>query len=117
MFIDETTFKKRYTIEQRVKQVKKVRHSHPDKYPIIVTVINSSLSLDNNKFLVSGAMTIGSFLEQIRERSSNKSTIGLFLCIKNILIKPTSTIKELYNEYKDPDEYLYMTVKAENTFG
>ncbi len=118
MFVDEITFKKRYTVEQRLKQVKKVRTTHPDKYPVIVTIKNNSLTLDNNKFLVSGLMMVGNFLENIRDRSSEKkSTTGLFLCINNVLLKPTTLIKELYAEYKDIDDYLYMTVQAENTFG
>ena len=113
-------FKKKFTLEQRTAESKKILVKYPDKIPIIVE--NSKKStlkpMTKNKFLVPNDLTLGQFLVIIRKRIDLDSKDSLFTFINDKILPPTSAkVSTLYYDHKDEDGFLYMTYCNENTFG
>jgi len=87
-----------------------IKESHPDKVPIVVKTLK-------NKFLVSKDVSFGQFVFVIRKYISMKPEEAIFLFIKNKLVPSTMLMRDIYNEYKSPDGFVYVTYSKENTFG
>jgi GABA(A) receptor-associated protein len=113
-------FKLEHSFEVRKKEADRIRHKYPTKVPIIIEKsTNSQLQdLNNNKHIINESITIGQILYFIRKKISIDSSQSIFLFINNIHIPMTSdTIGKVYNQYKDDDNFLYITYAPENTFG
>lgn len=113
-------FQKKFTLEKRITESKKIREKYEDKIPIIVekSKEGSLPKIDKCKFLVSSEMTLGQFIFVIRKRIKLKETEAIFLFINNSILPPTSTtLKELYEEHKNDDGFLYISYCNENVFG
>jgi GABA(A) receptor-associated protein len=112
-------FKKKNSIDKRIKESNKIRAKYEDRIPIIVEKSSKSKlqDIDKNKFLVPETLTIGQFLYIIRKRVKLNSNDALFIFINNILPCTSSCISNIYNEHKDTDGFLYIQYTEESTFG
>ena len=98
-----------------IKDVSKLLIKYPNKIPI---VLHSKIEdINNKKLLVTKSHTIGAFLFIIRKFTSLNSSQAIFIMCDNILLCSSTTLEDIYNEYKKPDELLYLNVSLENTFG
>ena len=110
---------------------KNILTKYPDKCPIYLT-FDSKLKLRQktgtnfNKYIINNNLTIGQYMQVLRKRVElgDKLALTLFINIyKNdkltntILPTLTMSVEQAYNDYKDEDGFLYMTLVAENTFG
>jgi GABA(A) receptor-associated protein len=128
------SFKKRFSVEARLKESTRIRKHYPDKTPIIcesTTVAEGSwkpsalISNAENvktKYIVPGTLTSAEFINVLRKKMNITSDVAicLYVCIPNGGTTITSGLREmrdLYDEYADPDGMLYFIYGAENTFG
>jgi GABA(A) receptor-associated protein len=87
---------------------------YPDRIPIIVS---GKPSIDKNKYLVPDSITFGEFISIVRKRIKINSHQALFAFINNALPPVGMNIRDLYNECKSEDGFLYVKYQFENTFG
>ena len=114
------TFQSKYSFEQRSKESSRIIEKYPEKVPIICEKYSkdkSTYTIDKNKFLAGGDLTMGQFVYVIRKRIKIKSTEGLYLFIDNTLLPNTELLSNIYNKYKADDGFLYVQFSLENTFG
>jgi len=116
------SFKSKYPHNRRLAEALRVISKHPDKIPVICEPLNPQTpNINRSKYLVSGEVTVGQLLHIIRPRIENliNQNHALFLFVSNKSIIPaiSSTINDLYDQYKDMDGFLYINYSLENTFG
>lgn len=112
-FKDSSSFEKRKALSTDL-QLK-----YPDRIPIIVEPApNCRLPpLDKKKFLAPEEITVGKFVFEIRKHVKLDRAQAIFLFVDNSIPLISQTIGGLYEKYKDPDGFLYLTYSGENTFG
>ena len=129
--------------EKRAAEAKRILTKYPDRIPVIVekSVRSTLPEIDKKKFLVPGSMLCGEFKYIIHKHLQSQLSSGaeflsaeqtLYLFVKNtpprtgmstfiIILRYCILIgalmSELYEAFKDPDGFLYMTYSAENTLG
>lgn len=115
-------FKKEYTLEQRKQESDRIKSKYPDRVPVIAEVndVKTLNSLDKSKYLVPSDLTIGQLQFVLRKRIKLPANQAMFLFVgcKNTTNPSTaSLLSTLYDECKDEDGFLYVTISSENTFG
>jgi GABA(A) receptor-associated protein len=93
----------------------------PDRIPIICEKSKSSSNnthvIDKTKYLVPNDLTMGQFIYVIRKRLKLNSGIALYLFVDGIIPSANSFLINIYETYKDVDNFLYIYYSFENTFG
>lgn len=108
--IHNLKFEERLSISTNIKQ------KYPDRIPIIVNT--TDFVMDKYKFLSPANINIHKLLISIRKSIQKLNpNEALFLLINNTIPNNTSLISELYNEYKNNDGFLYITITKESVFG
>ena len=113
-------FKKQHKLKDRKHESAKVISKYEDRIPVIVTKDPKSKlkSIDKNKFLTPGDLSLGQFLYVIRKRLELSETETLYVFVNESVLAPTSqNMNQLYNSYKDEDGFLYLMYCSENVFG
>ncbi len=115
-------FKSQHTFESRFQESLKIMTKYPDRIPIICEKLNEKKNqdiptLDKTKYLVPNDLTISQFLFVIRNRMKLPAEKGIFLFLGNTIPPSSAMIRNLYEQYKDPDGFLYITYSGENVFG
>ncbi len=115
-------YQQRYTFEERSTESLRIIERYPDRIPIIVekssTCGDDIPEIDKNKFLVPTDLTIGQFLYVIRRRIRLSPIKALYLLTLNGTAPSSSQfIKNIYDQHKDPDHFLYFEYSGENAFG
>jgi GABA(A) receptor-associated protein len=115
----QNDFKKQYSLEQRREEAVRIKNKYSDRIPVIVEkAIESKIQdLDKRKFLVPGELTLGQFVYVIRKRIKLNPNESIFLFVNDVLPSGTTMMSQLYENYKDEDEFLYIKYSGENTFG
>lgn len=128
------SFKKRFAVEARLRESTRIRKNYPDKTPIICESVAiaegtwklpSLLSTEDNvktKYIVPNTLTSAEFINILRKKLKITPDVAicLYVCIPGGSTTITSGLREmrdLYDEYADPDGMLYFMYGAENTFG
>jgi len=110
-------------LEQRLNESNKIRNKYPDMIPVIAmsdptqVKIGVLPQLEKNKFLVPKDITLGAFIFIIRKRLKLKPDAALFCFIKDSILPTGSLMSMIYDEYKSEDNFLYLTITTESTFG
>jgi GABA(A) receptor-associated protein len=128
-------YKNENSLEKRREESEKVIKKFPDTCPVIIESNKKKFKLDKKKFVVPNELTIAQLITKIRKRLETdsiekaekegknakptfKNTEALYFLVNNNTLVPSGkTIKEIYEEYKDIDGFLYILVQGENTFG
>lgn len=113
-------FRERHTFERREELCKKMMEKHPDRIPVIVEKFSGDKNLpffSKHRYMVLPNSTIGQLTFIVRESVQLKSFLTIFMFINNILPPHNIKMNELYNLYKEPDGFLYITVSSESAFG
>jgi len=114
-------FKHEYKFEDRLFEANRVLLKYPDRIPIICEPSSSRKNdypiIDKRKYLAPKDLTIGQFLYTIRKRLHLPPEKALFLFVNNFIPSTSSLIGDIYNMYKDNDNYLYISYAQENVFG
>ena len=116
---DSAMFKEKFTDKERHEESSKIIVKYPDRIPIIVEKSkNSNIApIDKNKFLVPNDITVGQFVYIIRKRIELTPEKAIFVFIDNILPPTACNMKEIYEQHKCDDGFLYIEYSGENTFG
>ena len=115
-----SNFKKKHSFSKRLEEANRILRKYPNKIPIIVQKGSGYKlpKLEKIKYLVPGDITMGQFMFVIRKRMKLKPEMSLILFINNNKIIANQTILgEVYTKEKDLDNFLYMYVCQESTFG
>lgn len=96
-----------------------IKKKYPDRVPVIVKKADKSKlpDIDRKKYLVPKEVTVGQFIAIIRSRIKLDPSQAIFVFINNELPSLSTPLVEVYEQYKDDDEALYVTYTGENTFG
>jgi len=115
------SFKDKYTISERYAEANRVLEKYPERIPVICERSNSAPRacpiIDKNKYLIPKELTIGEFMYVIRKRLHLSPEKAIFLFINGLIPSSSNVFGQLYNYYKDIDDFLYITYSFENTFG
>ena len=115
-----TLFKKKFALEQRKQESRRIRARYPDRIPVIVEKDKHSKNvpdIDKHKYLVPGDLTIGQFVYVIRKRISLPPEKALFIFINNIMPPTSQLMEEIASAHHEEDGFLYIKYSGENTFG
>ena len=111
-------YKKNNSLDKRKSECQRILCRYVNYVPVIVTY-NEELSKHNlkKKFLVPRDVTCSHLIYTIRKNIKVNSSVAIFIFCNNILVSGTKSMSEIYDEYKDEDDFLYIYVATENTFG
>lgn len=122
----EGSFKANNSYTKRVEESERVRSKYPDKVPVIVEKAASNAArkgsdqvpdIDKRKYLVPSEITVGQLVYVIRKRIHLSPEKAIFVFVRNVLPPTASPMGAVYDDYRDPDGFLYVTYSGENTFG
>ena len=116
------SFKERFTLEKRIEEFTKIKNKYPDRIPIIAEKFSGDKylpSFPKTKFLLLGNNTIGQLVFTIRSSLGFhiRPATAIFLFVNNILPPSGMKLRDVYEQYKEPDGFLYCLISSENTFG
>ena len=112
------TFKDSNSFASRLDESKRVMSKYKNRIPIIVEPVKSSkIVIDKIKYLTPDDLTVGQFLYVIRKRINLSSEKALYLYVSNTILPVSTTLLQAYNLYKDEDNFLYIKISEESTFG
>lgn len=100
-------------------KIETIKLKYPDRIPVIVNKSKNSNApdLDKHKYLVPIDLTLGQFIYVIRKRMEISPEQAIFVFCKDTLPPTSMIMEELYNGYKNSNEFLELTYNIENTFG
>tara|TARA_B110000196_G_scaffold320186_1_gene341011 strand:+ start:2298 stop:2777 length:480 start_codon:yes stop_codon:yes gene_type:complete len=116
-------FQEKYPFDQRLAEAERVLSKYPSRIPIIVEPCNNMkhehrLIMTKKKYLVPNDINVGQFLFIIRKRIKLPPEKALFIFVgSNHLVATSCTMSRAHMDHKNKDQFLYMTVATENTFG
>ena len=116
----EDNFKKKYEINERIKQSTNLKIKFVDRVPVIIyksTKSNNISEIDKNKFLIPKDFIVSQLYLIIRKRIKLDKDKAIFLLCNNSLINNCYNLNILYEKYKDIDGFLYISYNTENAFG
>jgi GABA(A) receptor-associated protein len=105
---------KKKSLNNRLKMSEELINKYPDKIPVIIEkYFKSDLpKSDKENFLLSYEFSLYQLIFLLRKKLSlekeNSFNIYTQFNKKHILLKDNLTINELYNLYKDEDNFLYL---------
>ena len=116
---DYMQYKELVPFETRRLESMKIKAKYTTRLPIIVykAAISKIADIDKHKYLVPDDLTIGQFMYVIRKRVQLKQEEALFIFINNIIPPVSNTIRDVYDNHRDPDGFLYIEYSGENCFG
>lgn len=103
-------------IEQRKYEAEKIRTKYPDRIPVVVERVPNSLipEIDKRKFLVPNDISVAQFMWIIRKRIQLPSEKAIFLFVNKTIPQSSSTMGQIYNNFKDDDGFLYISYSGKN---
>ena len=117
-------FRQKYNLEKRLADSAAILAKYSNRVPIVVERSKKTDAnmpyLDKPKYLVPRDMAFSQFCYVVRKRLKLKEGQAFLLFCghkEEVLPVQTITVMELYQEFKDPDGFLYMTYMGENAFG
>ena len=113
---NQTQFKKRHTLQERIEKSKKQMAANPGKIVIIVEKHPKSIlpTLSNPRFLCEKDYKFSMIKNMLEKKikESGKSDLqgkhSFFIFINGTFPNPEATMIQIYEKYKDEDGFLYM---------
>ena len=113
-----SNFKKTYPFKDRKKESLRILSKYPKRIPVICQTNSNNIKLSKYKYLIPEYFTIAEFVCVLRKRLLMSSKSALFILINGSIVpKINMTFQEIYYNHKDQDNFLYLDVCKENTFG
>ena len=109
------------TLDDRKRMSNVILTSYPNSVPIIITRSNGHQELpdiDKIKFILTKDNSFSAVIQVVRKYVEFNKNLAIFLFVAGQHIpSSTSTIAQIYEQYKNEDGFLYITYNGENTFG
>ena len=114
--------KKDFTESEKLEiktEINKIRLKYPNYIPVFVfPQEKTGLVVNKNKFLVPKTITVAELFFSVRKKIEKlRPEEALYYFINNTLVLNSSLIIQIYEEYKNEEGLLVITVCKENTFG
>jgi GABA(A) receptor-associated protein len=118
MFSKQFEYKKK-SFEYRIQKSKEELCKKPECIPIICENLsnNTTFKKINSKYLVSKESKLCDFNFYIRKQLGLNSSENIFLFVNKKIYLQNTLMKDIYDESKDEDGFLYINYDIENTFG
>ena len=111
-------FRKKHTFDQRLAEAERIKEKYPARMPVIVSATKDLPKPDKSKYLVPGDLTAGQFIFILRRRIKLPSEQAMFMFVgKGILAPSNALFSDIYANHRDDDQFLYVSISSENTFG
>jgi GABA(A) receptor-associated protein len=114
------SFRETHSLEKRTEVAGRIVSKYVDRVPVIVEKApGDAPDLAKSKYLVPMGMTVGKFIFELRKHfvGGVSQEKAVFLFVNNILPPTSAQMSYIYQQYKDPDGFLYLVYASENTFG
>jgi GABA(A) receptor-associated protein len=114
------SYKERYDFSTRSAEASKILRKYPDRIPILVFNHTSSLLpvLSKFKYLVPEDITMGQFAWIIRKRIKLRPEQAIFMFVDGKhMVAASTNMRDVYNQYKDVDSFLYVSLSGEEVYG
>eukprot|EP00050_Salpingoeca_kvevrii_P005619 m.284811 g.284811 ORF g.284811 m.284811 type:complete len:128 (+) comp11233_c0_seq1:44-427(+) len=125
--MSQKSFKQSNDFAKRLGEAQKIRSKYSDRIPVIVERAPRAeiADIDKKKYLVPGDLTVAQFTYVIRKRIKLNPEQSIWMFVekeengkRTPVLPPTSnTMAVVYHDYKDEDQFLYITYSGENVFG
>ena len=114
-----SNFQKKYSYKDRVDESIKIRIKYPNRIPVIIEKYPSCdlPDIDKTKYLMPMDLTMSQVLYVIRKRIKITPDKAIFIFVNNTLCPSGDPILNVYEQYKNPDGFLYITYSTESVFG
>lgn len=118
------SYKTEVSLAKRISESNNILAKYPDRVPIIVECCKS-LKLTKRKYLVPRDITASYLLYTIRQRMEKLDhSKAIFIFCDGKLLSGSTNISQIYEEYtsknklnNNTDNFLYLDISLENTFG
>jgi GABA(A) receptor-associated protein len=108
-------------MEKRKEEAEELMRVHCDRLPIVVEAYKGHdirFELEQNRFLVPRLYTFHEFIFHIRRKIKMEKSESLYVVVGNSHLPAMNrTMLSIYNEFKDPDGYLYLTYSSQQVWG
>ena len=105
------------SLEERKDEALKILSAHATKIPVILEPHNSAHVLQQSRFLVPKNYTFQEFVFHIRKRMQIGAMSSLYITTRNQIPAMDHSIGKVYEEFKDPDGFLYAKYSSETVLG
>ena len=111
-------FRQKHSLEARKEEAARILSKYPDRIPVICERANNNIKdLDKKKYLIPNDLKMIDFLMVVRRRLNLPAHQSLFVFINEKLINGSELMKNIYEQEKDEDGFLYIMYGGESTFG
>lgn len=115
-------FQDKYSLENRKEQCANLKLKYPNRIPVFICHAKNTNDLLNdlekNKYLIEKDSCFSLLMNSVATNLSAGSTVNIFFFINDSVIPPPNAqMSDLYEKYRDTDNFLYISYTAENTFG
>jgi GABA(A) receptor-associated protein len=115
------SYKSSFPFEKRLEESTRIKNKHADRIPVVCEISKRQHDdlpkIDKSKFLVPTNLSVGHLLIVIRNRMKLSADKAIFLFVGDTIPPSTETIGAIYERFKDPDGFLYVSYSSENVFG
>ena len=115
------SFRDKFPFKKRLDESTRIMEKYPDRVPIICEKWGNDSEIpdiDRKKYLVPMDLSIANFMYVIRKRLKVSPDKGIYLFVNDHIMPTTSSlVSQYYEQYKDPDGFLYVAYSGESTFG
>ena len=94
-----------------------ILRNYPYKAPVIVISHNNIINLKKHKFIVDREYSIAYFHRVLCDYIPKNENEGVIMFVNNILPMHSELLGTIYDYHKSSDDFLYIHVTKENTFG
>lgn len=116
-----SSYKAKYTLDERRQQSETILAKYPSYVPVIVECDSSIGVMKKQKFLVPHDVNCSHIVIAIRNQLKLNSSQSLFIFCNDTIICPTNIVGQAYHKYleiqNDGDKFFHIYVTSENTFG
>jgi GABA(A) receptor-associated protein len=115
----QSDFEKKYEFDKRLKESRSLHSRYPLRVPVILNPSSKDQPpIEKNKYLVPADINVSQFMYVIKKYIKISPEEAIFIFTHNNTLVPNSwTLKELYDQHKKEDNFLYLYYSIENTFG
>jgi len=117
-----TNYKITKTFEERAKESEEIIKKYPNRVPLIVQKLDNKNdniipNIDKNKYLVPDDLTVGQLIYVVKKRINMTPEKAIFIFCNNKLLSASLNMRQVYDEHKDKDGFVYIIYSGESTFG
>jgi hypothetical protein len=109
------------TLQEKLNYSNKLLSKYPDRVPTIIEKCEINLKLQNHRYLLPKQMLMRDFIAIIRTKTNITEKNAIFTFVKStdgyVLVPMSETVENMYLLHKSQDNFLYIKLGIENTFG